>query len=130
MEAIVRSRFSRMPKRTPSYLAGIVGGSLFVFGLLTIFSLVGIPFLIAGAVLVALSLGSLHGSGRLMAGGAALTAAVMTGAFLAWGAEHVWAQPSCSGQINQVSGSIDYWSGATVKWRCDNGQPGILRDTR
>jgi hypothetical protein len=107
-----------------------MAGGLIAFGALTIFSLVGIPFLLAGLTLAFLAWRMVAPPGRVIAAATALLGAAITATFLLYGGEHIWAQPSCTQHANQVSGSIQYWSGAKVQWRCDNGQPIILRDTR
>ncbi len=107
-----------------------VAGALIAFGLLTIFALYGLLPFLAGLVLIVLIIQQARGVLRWQAAGLALVSAVIVLAALLWGAEHVWAQPSCQQHANQSGGSVTYWSGAQVTWKCVNGHATVTKDTR
>jgi len=118
------------PRRGLSSAAAALGGALIGIGTLGIFALYGLVPLLLGIAVVVLSLRHSHGTQRLWNLSAAGLATALTIAFLLWGSEHVWANPSCSQHANQVSGRITYWSGASVSWKCVDGRPVITRDSR
>src|SRR2546428_85672 len=112
------------------YLLSVLAGGLIAFGLLTVFALYGLVPLIIGGALIALAIKEGKGSQRWQAPLLGLAGAVVVLALLLYGAEHVWSQPSCQQHPNQTGGSVTYWSGAHVTWKCVNGQPVVIQDTR
>jgi hypothetical protein len=110
--------------------AAALGGGLIGVGLLGIFELYGLLPLVLGLLVVALSVWYSTGIRWVWLLITAVLAAACTVSFMAWGAEHIWTQPSCSQHPNQLSGQFTYWSGATVTWICVNGQPVITHDSR
>src|SRR5437588_12429555 len=117
-------------KNVRSLGPAVVGGAFIGIGILGIFALYGLVPLRLGVAIIALSLRNSRGTRRLWNLPAAGLATALTIAFLLWGSEHVWANPSCSQHANQVSGRITYWSGASVSWKCVDGRPVITRDSR
>ncbi len=108
----------------------VVGGVLIGIGVLGIFALYGFVPLLVGVGIVAYSVRHAARIPWVWLLLVALLAAAITVSFMLWGAEHVWANPSCSQHSNQVSGRITYWSGASVNWVCVNGEPVVTHDSR
>jgi hypothetical protein len=105
------------------------GGALIGIGGLEVFALYGLVPLVLGMVLVVISVR--HSQTHvLMSLLATVLALIATVSLLLWGAEHIWANPSCTQHPNQTSGQINYWSGASVRWTCVNGQPVVTHDSR
>jgi hypothetical protein len=119
------------PRRTVTWLTlAVLGGGLIAIGILEIFALYGLVPLLIGIGVVTVSVRYSTTIRRIWPVVAALVAAAVTAIVLLWGSEHVWANPSCSQQSNQISGRITYWSGASVSWICVNGGPVVTHDSR
>jgi hypothetical protein len=122
---------SMRDRRIVSPLAiAALGGALVGFGILGIFALYGIVPLALGVFLVGFGIQRLGKARWFQPLVASAVAATLMVGILVWGAEHIWASPSCSQHQNQVSGRITFWSGASVSWDCINGQPIVTHDSR
>jgi hydrogenase/urease accessory protein HupE len=108
-----------------SWLLPIITGCLLAFGVLTVFSGLGVPFLIGALVLLGLILSKAARLKRMAM--VAVTAVLFAGIF-GYGSEHL-VGPDCS-RSGSLAGETKYSTGAIVTWKCIDGKPVVTRDTR
>jgi hypothetical protein len=119
----------RMLRRDSQQVVLVAFGiACLAFGMVEIVNpFLGWPFLAVGGIIAIV--GIRRSMQRLRTGLVALALLPLAIAGLGWSSEHLWNGPDCS-HAGAISGQRGYWSGATLEWKCVDGRPVIIKDTR